>query len=70
VRVNLTWQDGRLLADLISQAAFFDRSSGRWVHFSDTEIEAGALSNAPTRNGQGPHLCTVRRFYSLPRLPH
>jgi hypothetical protein len=48
VRLKLAWREGRLVVDLISQAAFFDQSSGRWVHFSDTEIEAGALPKNPT----------------------
>lgn len=48
VRINLAWRDGRLVVDLISQAALFDRTTSRWVHFSDAEIEAGALSSTTT----------------------
>jgi hypothetical protein len=44
VRLNLAWRDGRLVVDLISQAALFDRATSRWVHCTDAEIEAGALS--------------------------
>lgn len=48
VRLNLAWRDGRLVVDLISQVALFDRTTSRWVHFSDAEIESGALSSTTT----------------------
>jgi hypothetical protein len=44
VRLNLAWRDGRLVVDLINQAALFDRAMSRWVHYSDTELEAGPPS--------------------------
>src|ERR1017187_6793889 len=44
VRLNLAWQDGHLIVDLITQVAFFDRAKSRWVHFSGKEIEAGVMS--------------------------
>ncbi len=44
VRLTLAWRDGKLVVDLISQVALFDRATSRWVHFSDAEIEAGAVS--------------------------
>jgi hypothetical protein len=48
VRLNLAWREGKLVVDLISQVAFFDRATSQWVHFSDAEIETGALSNVTT----------------------
>jgi len=50
VRLNLSWRDGKLAVDLISQVAFFDRATSQWVHFSDIEIEADALSKSTTLN--------------------
>ena len=47
VRLNLAWQDGRLVVDLITQVALFDRAKSRWVHLTDKEIEAGVLSQIP-----------------------
>ena len=48
VRLKLIWQDGHLVADLITQAAFFDRAKSKWVHFTKEEIESGTLSETPT----------------------
>jgi hypothetical protein len=48
VRLNLTWRDGKLVVDLISQVALFDRETSQWVHFSDVEIEAGKVSHMKT----------------------
>jgi len=48
MRLNLAWRDGKLIVDLIGQAAFLDRATSRWVHFSDAEIEAGAMSKMTT----------------------
>jgi hypothetical protein len=48
VRVNLSWRNGKLVVDLISQVAFFDRATSQWVHFSDVDIEADALSKSRT----------------------
>jgi hypothetical protein len=47
-RLNIAWRDQKLVVDLINQIAFFDRSMSRWVHFSDREIEHGALSRVTT----------------------
>jgi len=48
VRLNVSWRDGKLVVDIISQVAFFDRATSQWVHFSDVELEADALSNLTT----------------------
>jgi hypothetical protein len=48
VRLNLAWRDGRLVVDLISQVALFDKATSRWVHLVYREIERGALSKIPT----------------------
>jgi hypothetical protein len=48
VRLNLAWGQGKLIVDLICQAAFLDRSTSRWVHFSESEIEAGAVAKQTT----------------------
>jgi hypothetical protein len=48
VRLKLAWRDGRLVVDLITQVAFFDKAKSRWVHLTDREIEAGVLSQTPT----------------------
>jgi len=48
VRLNLSWRDGKLVVDLISQVAFFDHATSQWVHFSDIEIEADALPKSTT----------------------
>lgn len=48
VRLNLAWRERKLIIDLISQVAFFDRATSRWMHFSDVEIEDDALSKLTT----------------------
>jgi len=46
VRLNLAWRDGGLIVDLITQVAFYDRATSRWVHLTGREIKAGALSHS------------------------
>jgi hypothetical protein len=46
VRLNLSWRDGKLVADLISQVALMDHATSKWVHFSEIEIEDDALSKS------------------------
>jgi hypothetical protein len=48
VRLNLSWRDEKLIVDLVSQVAFFDRATSQWIHFSDVEIETEALSQFTT----------------------
>jgi hypothetical protein len=48
VRLHLAWRDGRLVVDLISQVAVFNKATSRWVHLLYREIETGALSKMPT----------------------
>jgi len=47
VRLNLAWLGGRLVVDLITQVALFDRMKSEWVHLTDKEMEAGAMSLNP-----------------------
>jgi hypothetical protein len=48
VRLNLAWRNGKLVVDLISQVALFDCATSEWVHFSDADIEADAISKTTT----------------------
>jgi len=48
VRLNLAWRNGKLVVDLISQVALFNRATSEWVHFSDADIEADAISKTTT----------------------
>jgi hypothetical protein len=48
VRLNLAWRDGRLVVDLITQVALFDRAKSQGVHLTEREIEAGVLSQTAT----------------------
>jgi len=56
VRLNLAWRSGLLVVDLINQVALLDRATSRWVHFSEAEIETGALSKIATLDRQNARI--------------